>query len=258
MKKIIVSALFLATLTGNSQYTYAQKGLSSILGNLTEDQIGKGLKEALDKGVKQQVSNLAKKDGFYSNELAKILLPQELQRIDKALRSVGMGSLMDEGIVLLNRAAENAVVEATPIMLSAITNLSFNDAANILLGGDSAATNYLKLNTSKQLEAKFNPIIQESLAQVGADKIWETIITKYNNLPLVKDVNPNLTSYVTEKTMDGMFAMIAVEENEIRNNIPGSRSSNILKDVFGKQDNTATNSNTTTTKPKKKGIFGFI
>ncbi len=252
MKNIFFSALLLATLSGTSQVTYAQKGITSVLGNLSQDQIGKGLKEALDKGVQDQVSSLSKKDGFYKNKLTKILMPQELERVDKALRSVGMGGLMDEGILLLNRAAENAVGEAAPIMVSAIASLSFNDAANILLGGDSAATNYLKTKTSKQLDAKFTPIIEKSLSQVGADKVWETIFTNYNSLPLVKKVNPNLTSYVTEKTMDGMFTMIAVEENEIRDNIPGSRSTNLLKDVFSKQDNKNTPATAT------KGVLNSI
>lgn len=197
--------------------------------------ITSGLKEALQKGITKQVTKLTALDGFYKNEAVKILFPEELQKVDKTLRSIGMSSLADEGVKVLNRAAEDAVKEATPIFVNAITNMKIADAKNILLGNESAATTYLQGNTSSALYSKFSPVIQQSLQKVGADKIWESIIAKYNKVPLVTKVNPDLNDYVTDKAMEGVFKMIAVEEKDIRTNI-SSRTSPLLKKVFALQD----------------------
>src|SRR5690606_12137955 len=197
--------------------------------------IANGLKEALDKGIDKQVSKLTATDGFYKNQLVKIMLPEELQKVDKALRTAGLGSLADEGIKMMNRAAEDAVKEATPIFVSAVKNMTFSDAKNILMGNDNAATNYLQRTTTTQLYSKFNPVIKSSFSKVGADKVWTGIITKYNALPLTTDVNPDLTDYVTDKALDGVFKMIAVEEKDIRNNL-NERTSDLLKKVFALQD----------------------
>lgn len=197
--------------------------------------IGAGLKEALNNGISKQVSKLTATDGFFKNEMVKILLPEELQKVDKALRNVGMSSLADEGLKVLNRAAEDAVKEATPIFVDAVKNISFTDAKNILMGNNTAATTYLQNSTSTALYAKFNPVIKNSFSKVGADKIWSSIITKYNSLPLVKDVNPDLTDYTTNKAMEGVFKMIAVEEQNIRTNL-NARTSTLLQKVFAMQD----------------------
>jgi hypothetical protein len=203
---------------------------------VTDADIAGGLKEALDKGIDQQVSKLTATDGFYKNELVKILLPAELQKVDKTLRDIGLGSLADEGLKMMNRAAEDAVKEATPIFISAVKNMTFKDARNILLGADNSATSYLQTTTTSQLYAKFNPVIKSSFGKVGADKVWANIITQYNKVPLVQKVNPDLTDYVTNKALEGVFKMIAVEEKEIRNNIH-ERTSALLKKVFALQDN---------------------
>jgi len=197
--------------------------------------INAGLKEALNNGISKQVSKLTATDGFFKNEMVKILLPEELQKVDSALRKVGMSSLADEGLKVLNRAAEDAVKEATPIFVDAVKNMSFTDAKNILMGNNSAATTYLQNSTNTALYAKFNPVIKNSFSKVGADKVWSNIITKYNALPLTKDVNPDLTDYTTNKAMDGVFKMIAVEEVNIRTNL-SSRTSDLLKKVFAMQD----------------------
>jgi hypothetical protein len=162
-------------------------------------------------------------------------LPDELKKVDKALRDVGLSSLADEGLKVLNRAAEDAVKEATPIFVDAVRNMTFNDAKNILLGSDNSATMYLQHSTSSALYSKFNPVVKNSLGKVGADKIWANIITKYNNLPLTQNVNPDLNDYVTNKAMDGVFKMVAVEEKNIRNNL-AARTSDLLKRVFALQD----------------------
>jgi len=235
MKKIFAIVLATCfTLSGCAelQQVAAQLPQGGILSNAD---IAAGLKEALDKGIDTQVSKLTKTDGFYKNELVKILLPAELQQVDKTLRQLGLGNLADEGLKVLNRAAEDAVKEATPIFVSAVKQMTFNDAKNILLGNDQAATTYLQNTTSTQLYSKFSPVIKSSFSKVGADKVWANIITQYNKVPIVKDVDPDLTNYVTNKAMEGVFKMIAIEEKNIRNNI-NARTSPLLKRVFALQD----------------------
>ncbi|HOD10783.1 MAG TPA: DUF4197 domain-containing protein [Flavobacterium sp.] len=205
------------------------------LGQTQGIDISGGLKEALNNGISKQVTKLTATDGFFKNEMVKILLPEELQKVDNTLRKIGMGKLADEGLKVLNRAAEDAVKESTPIFVDAIKGMSFNDAKNILMGNESAATSYLQNSTTTALYAKFNPVIKNSFTKVGADKVWANIITKYNSVPLVKKVNPDLTDYTTNKALEGVFKMIAVEEKSIRNNL-NSRTSDLLKKVFALQD----------------------
>ena len=197
--------------------------------------IASGLRQALDFGIDKQVTKLTQENGFYGNSLVKILLPEELQKVDQTLRSVGLSSLADEGLKVLNRAAEDAVGEATPIFVEAVKGITFNDAKNILLGDDTAATSYLENKTNTALYAKFNPVIKQSFSKVGADKIWSNLITKYNALPLTNNVNPDLTDYVTNEALKGVYTMIAVEEKDIRTNI-ASRTTTLLKKVFALQD----------------------
>ena len=234
MKKLVLS-LVAFSLFGCAEMQQVMDQLPQGTGVLSQAEIGNGLKEALNNGITKQVSKLTATDGFYRNEAVKIFLPEELQTVDKKLRQIGLSKLADEGLKVINRAAEDAVKEATPIFVDAVKQMSFNDAKNILLGNDSSATNYLQNTTSTSLQAKFTPVIQNSYTRVGADKIWSEIITKYNSLPLVKKVNPNLTEYTTSKAMEGVFKMIAVEEKDIRTNL-NARSSNLLKKVFALQD----------------------
>ena len=202
---------------------------------LSNADIGAGLREALDLGIEKQVSKLTQKDGFLGNQLVKILLPEELKKVDKGLRDIGLSKLADEGLKVLNRAAEDAVGEATPIFVNAVKGITFNDAKNILLGNDNAATTYLQTGTKTALYAKFNPVIKNSFAKVGADKVWSNIITKYNSIPFVNKVNPDLTDYTTNEALKGVYTMIAVEEKEIRNKV-GSRTTSLLQKVFALQD----------------------
>ncbi|MDN3724631.1 DUF4197 domain-containing protein [Aequorivita sp. SDUM287046] len=197
--------------------------------------IAKGLRQALDLGIDKQVTKLTQKDGFYKNQLVKITLPQELQKVDQTLRDIGLGSLADEGLKVLNRAAEDAVREATPIFVNAVKEITFTDAKNILLGADNAATQYLEQRTTNALYSKFNPVIKTSFSKVGADQIWSNIITKYNSVPFVTRVNPDLTDYVTNEALKGVYKMISIEEKQIRNNI-SARTTPLLKQVFALQD----------------------
>tara|TARA_R110001592_G_scaffold151913_2_gene379014 strand:+ start:5658 stop:6365 length:708 start_codon:yes stop_codon:yes gene_type:complete len=205
-------------------------------GVLSQEQIGNGLKQALDNGINNQVSKLTSQDGFYKNDLVKILLPEELQVVDNALRKIGLSNLADEGIKVLNRAAEDAVKTATPIFVNAVKEITFNDAKNILLGEENAATSYLQTKTSESLYSSFSPVINDSFSKVGADKIWANLISKYNSIPFVAKVNPDLTSYVTNQALKGVFTMIEVEEKGIREKV-SLRTTTLLKQVFALQDN---------------------
>ena len=234
MKKIVLSIAILS-LVSCAEMQQVLEQLPQQTGILSQAEMGNGLKEALNNGITKQVSKLTTTDGFFKNEDVKILLPEELQKVDTKLRQLGMTKLADDGLKILNRAAEDAVKEATPIFVDAVKQMTFTDAKNILLGNESSATTYLQTSTSTALYGKFNPVIKNSFAKVGADKIWTQIITKYNSIPLVKKVNPDLTDYTTNKAMEGVFKMIAVEEKDIRTNF-SARTSDLLKKVFALQD----------------------
>ena len=202
---------------------------------LSEAEIGSGLREALDLGIDKQVTRLTQKDGFFKNDLVRILLPEELQKVDKVLRDIGLGNLADKGLKILNRAAEDAVGEATPIFIDAVKGITFNDAKSILLGQNDAATQYLTSRTEAALYSKFQPVIENSFTKVSADQIWENLINRYNSIPFTNKVNPDLTDYVTSEALKGVYTMIAVEEKEIRSNI-SARTTDLLRKVFAMQD----------------------
>ena len=233
IKRILVLVIALQ-FTGCAELQKVVNSLPSG-GALSQEQIGNGLRQALDNGIENQVSKLTSKDGFYRNQLVKILLPEELQAVDKGLRKIGLGNIADEGIKVLNRAAEDAVKTATPIFVNAIKEITFNDAKNILLGDKNAATTYLKTKTNESLYKSFSPVINKSFSKVGADKVWSNLISRYNSIPFVKKVNPDLTGYVTDQALKGVFTMIEVEEKGIREKV-GLRNTALLKQVFALQD----------------------
>jgi hypothetical protein len=233
MKRIIILLLILH-FTACAELQEVVNQLPQDVG-ISEADIGSGLRQALDLGIDKQVRKLTQKDGFFKNDLVKISLPEELQKVDKALRNIGLGNLADEGLKVLNRAAEDAVSEATPIFIEAVQGITFTDAKNILLGQDDAATQYLTSRTQTALYDKFNPVIENSFSKVGADDIWENLISQYNNIPFTKDVNTDLTDYATGEALKGVYTMIAVEEKEIRTNL-SSRSTDLLRKVFALQD----------------------
>ena len=235
MIKKFSSLLFLLLLTSCAELQQVVNQLPQGTPDLGNTEISAGLRQALDFGIEKQVTKLTQKDGFYKNELVKILLPEELQKVDKGLRDIGLSSLADEGLKVLNRAAEDAVKEATPIFVNAVKDITFSDAKNILLGQDDAATQYLTSKTQTALYDKFHPVINNSFSKVGADQIWANLINKYNAIPFTTDVNPDLTNYVTTEALKGVYTMIAVEEKEIRDKV-SSRSTDLLKKVFALQD----------------------
>lgn len=234
MKKIFLIALIFQLSSCAELQTIAENMPDSGYG-ISQTEIGNGLKQALRIGVTQQVTKLANENGFYGNDLVRIALPEELQKVESTLRDIGLGSLADEGIKALNAAAGDAVQTAIPIFVDAVEGMSFTDAKNILLGDNNAATTYLENRTNRALYNEFQPIINNSFTKVGADKIWKNLIVRYNQIPFTNDVNPNLTDYVTQEALKGVYTMIAVEEKEIRTNL-GSRTTDLLRRVFALQD----------------------
>ena len=194
-------------------------------------QVVEGLKEALTIGTQNATKQLSAVDGFFANAAIKVLMPREAKNVEKTLRQIGMGSLVDKTILSLNRAAEDATKSATPIFVDAIKQMTINDAVGILRGGDSAATLYFKQKTTPALTAAFSPVIKQSLDKVDATKYWSQTFSVYNKFS-TKQVNTDLTAYVTQKAIDGIFYQVALEEQKIRKD-PAARVTDLLRSVFG-------------------------
>lgn len=239
MKKIILLIILLPIIATAQLRGLINKGKQAVGAVKTNStgtiDIASGLKEALNNGITKQVSLLTAVDGFYGNNAVKILMPAELEKVDLMMRRIGLGNLADSGIKSLNRAAEDAVKTATPIFVNAIRNMKFADAKAILLGSENAATTFLQTGTNTELYKQFSPVVQQSISKVGADVAWTSIISKYNAIPLMGKVNPDLTDYVTQRALEGVFKMIAVEEKNIRTNL-NSRTSTLLQQIFAMQD----------------------
>ncbi len=208
---------------------------SSTTAGLSNADIVSGLKQALEQGTTKGVNVLSATDGFFGNAAVKVLFPPEAQKVEKTLRDVGAGALVDEAILKINRAAEDAAIGAKDIFVGAIKQMSIGDAMGILMGANDACTNYLQQKTSAQLYSSFNPVVSQSLNKVGAADAWTTVMTNYNKIPFVDKVNPDLGNYVTNKAMDGVFLMIKKEEALIRED-PVKRVTDIMRKVFAKQD----------------------
>ena len=198
---------------------------------LSNGDIIAGLKEALSVGAQRSSSQLSSMDGFFKNAAIKILLPQEAQKVEKTMRDLGMGNLVDKAILSLNRAAEDAATSAAPIFINAIKGITITDALGILRGSDTAATSYLRGKTTVALTNAFRPVIDKSLAKVNATKYWSDVFTAYNQFA-AKKINPDLAGYVTEKALGGIFYQVGLEEKAIRKD-PVARTTEILKKVFG-------------------------
>jgi hypothetical protein len=240
MNKLNFLLIALCAMMISSCDVQSQSKLGSIIkqlptANPSTTEIATGIKQALEIGTSQGADLLSAKDGFLGNAAVKILFPPEAQKVEKTLRAIGLGSLADNVVVSLNRAAEDAAKEAKPIFISAIKQMTITDATNILLGNQNSATEYFKRVTTAQLMQKFSPVITNSLSKVGATKYWTDASTRYNKIPLVKPVNTDLSSYVAQKAIDGMFIQVAKEELDIRNNL-GARSTTLLQKVFGYAD----------------------
>jgi Protein of unknown function (DUF4197) len=235
MKKFLLLALLLSSLFSKAQVNINNilNSVNSTLGNgLSNADITKGLKEALNVGTKNATGKASKVDGYYKNNLIKIPFPSEAKDMRSTLMKMGMKKQVEDFEKQLNRAAEDAATKAAPIFLAAITKMSINDGLTILRGKDDEATQYLKKSTSAELSKQFRPIIAASLKKVQITKYWNPLFTTYNKVPFVKRVNPNLDDYVTQRAIEGLFKLVAQEETKIRKD-PAARISDILKKVFG-------------------------
>ncbi|RYY67796.1 MAG: DUF4197 domain-containing protein [Chitinophagaceae bacterium] len=211
--------------------------LNKVLGSkgssLSNDEIIQGLKQALTIGTDSSAKRLNKADGFFANAAIKILMPEEAKKAEKTLRQFGMGSLVDKAVLSMNRAAEDAAGGISTIFIDAIKGMTLTDGLSILRGGDFAATEYLKKNTTAQLTEKMRPIIEASLAKVNATQYWKDVFTAYNKLSKTP-VNTDLSAYVTERSLTGVFYSVGQEEQKIRKD-PAAQVTGLLKKVFGGQ-----------------------
>lgn len=228
---LVVSVFLMVAISGQSQ------NISNVLnsvksGKLSTDDIGAGLKEALSVGVQKGTAQLSSVNGFFGDAAVKILMPPEAIKAEKTLRNMGLGKQVDDAILSMNRAAEDAAKSAATIFVNAIKQMSIQDAAGILKGGDSAATKYLRSKTTVTLTASFSPVVKQSLEKVDATKYWNSVFSTYNRVPFVKKVNTDLNAYVTDRALSGIFYQVAIEEGKIRNN-PMAQTTDLLKKVFG-------------------------
>ena len=208
------------------------KNIQSGTGSLSNEEIINGLKEALTIGTDSSTRKLSRANGFFSNAAIKIVMPEEARKVESTLRSFGMSSLVDKAVLSMNRAAEDAAAGVTSIFWDAIKQMSLQDGISILRGGDFAATEFLKKNTTEVLKIKMRPVIQASLDKVNATTYWKDVFTSYNKFSR-QQVNTDLTTYVTEKTLNGLFHEISLEEQKIRKD-PAAQVTDLLKKVFAK------------------------
>lgn len=244
-KKIIIS-VFVSILFLNTAHSQigtllnkAKESASSITKMVNGDEgaldISGGLKEALNKGVDEAVQNLSATDGFLKSTY-KVLIPEDATKVITKLKMVpGFGDVEEQLISKMNAAAEIAAKKATPIFVDAIKGMSIQDAKSILFGNGDAATRYLESSSRQKLYSAFLPVIVSALQEVNATKYWNTVVKKYNSIPLTKDLNPDLDDHVNNKALDGLFSLIEVKEGGIRNDV-NQRTSPLLKDVFGELD----------------------
>jgi hypothetical protein len=240
MKKLLIVLFLVAALAEMGQSQTFLKDLkkkvtnsSSEGSNLSSDEIISGLKQALTLGAQKSADRLSAVDGFFKDAAVKVLLPPQAQNVEKTLRGLGMGKLVDDAILSMNRAAEDASKSAAPIFVDAVKKMTVQDGLGILRGADTAATGYLRKTTSPELTAAFHPVIDSSLQKTGATKYWKTVFDTYNKLPTTfTKVDPDLASFVTQKAMDGIFYYVAQEEKKIRKD-PAAQVTDLLKKVFG-------------------------
>ncbi len=247
--KTIISTILIVTITLNScisqslkeRMAAAEKATSDKLktttssgngGQLSNEEVISGLKDALTVGTNNSSGLASKLDGFYKNPAIFIPFPPDAQKVKDKLDELGMNEQTDKFVLTLNRAAEEAAKNAAPVFVNAVKGMSIGDGFAILKGADNAATQYLKDKTTAELKDKFTPIVQAAIDKVELTKYWNPIITTYNRIPFVEKQNPDLTAYVTERAMQGLFKLIADEELKIRKD-PDARVTDILKKVFG-------------------------
>ncbi len=201
-------------------------------GSLSNQEVIRGLKQALEIGTKNSTSRASRINGYYKNPRIRIPFPPSAQKVKKTAETLGMKSQVDKFVMTLNRAAEEAAKQAAPIFINAIKSMTIEDGFQILNGGNNAATQFLKRKTSRPLYNKFQPVVKSAINRVGVTKYWNPLASRYNQLPMVTKVNPDLDRYVTERALKGLFTLIAAEELKIRKD-PAARVTDLLRRVFG-------------------------
>jgi hypothetical protein len=229
---LVIFAAFTQTVNGQINLKKIKKAIG--VESVSTEEVAAGLKEALTNGASKGSDKISQVDGYFKNPEIKIPFPPETKQVETKLRQMGMGGEVDKFILALNRGAEDAAKEAKPIFVSAIQQMTIDDAWKILRGEKDEATQYLKRTTTPQLTEKFKPVIKASLEKVNATKYYSDLVNTYNKIPFVTKVNPNLDDYATGKAIDGVFVMIAKEEKLIRDD-PGARTTDLLKKVFSQK-----------------------
>ena len=239
MRKLLLAGALMISVSSCQSQNFGNilKQANDVLGGstsgpLSTEEIGRGLKEALTVGIKNSSSQASALDGYLGNQTIKLLFPPEAQKVEQKLRSLGLGNECDKFITALNRGAEKAAEKAVPVFVDAITQMTIQDALGILRGDKDAATNYLKRTSSVALANAFAPIMQDAINSTGATKLYGDIANTYNKIPFQQKINPDLQQYATQKAIDGLFLLVAQEEQKIRDN-PAARVSDLLKRVFG-------------------------
>ena len=232
MKKILIALISIVSLASCDVLQQLPKSGGGF-GRVTEAEAAQGIKEALSQGIVKATLQLNKENGFFGDAYYKILLPEDAKRIENTLRALGLGNTVDKAILQINRGAEDAAGYAQPIFIDAIKQMTLTDAINIVRGGDSSATHYFRTKTMEKLTTALMPVINSSLTKTNATRFYSDIVKTYNNFPTTsKKLNPDLTSFVTDKATNALFNLIAQEEKKIREN-PLARTTEILKKVFG-------------------------
>ena len=202
---------------------------------LTRSEVVAALKDSLSRGISKGALIASSKNGYYGNPELRIPFPAEVSEVDRALRKIGLGKEVDRFVKQLNRSAELAAAKARPIFIKSISAMTIRDAFDILNGEADAATRYLMRTTGDELRAQFRPIVSDKLGETSATRYYGDIVKRYNQLPFVSKVDPDLESYATDKAIEGLFLLIAEEEANIRAN-PAARTTQLLRRVFGSLD----------------------
>lgn len=240
MKKILTFLFLIAGIAAMGQnsdlFGSLKKTISGKSGSgssLSSSDIVAGLKQALTLGAEKSADRLSLTNGFLKDKAVEILLPEQAQKVEKTLRGLGMGKLVDDAIESMNHAAEDASKSAAPIFVNAIKTMTVTDGLNILRGADTSATAYLRKSATPELTKAYTPVIDSALQKTGATKYWAAVFDTYNKLPTTfSKVDPNLSSYVTQKAINGIFYYVAQEEILIRKD-PAAQVTDLLKKVFG-------------------------
>ncbi|MEW6444358.1 MAG: DUF4197 domain-containing protein [bacterium] len=230
----VLSIVLLAALPASAQLEQALKGLGiGTTGEPGDAKIGSGLKEALKIGTERAVRLTGKKDGYFTNQAIKILMPEKLRIMEQGLRAAGQGPKIDELVLSMNRAAEQAAPSAKQIFWNALGEMTFVDARKILTGGKTSATEYFRARTTDELTVAFTPVVEKTMEQVGVVRKYEALVGQAQSIPFVKSKPFDVNHYVVTEALDGLFYVLGEEESKIRTN-PAARTTDLLQEVFGK------------------------